>query len=86
MTPRARHFGRRCSPRSARSGRRRPGLPLDNALAGKAVLIRKGGKRVLLSEFVVPEPIPERRVGYFPRRPADYSLANRAATNLAAVH
>ena len=50
------------------------------------MLIRKGGKRVLLSEFVVPEPIPERRVGYFPRRPADYSLANRAATNLAAVH
>ena len=61
------------------------GRLIDRALAGKAVLIRKGGKLVQLSEFVVPEPIPERPVGFFRRRPTDYALANRATTNLAAV-
>jgi hypothetical protein len=55
------------------------GQLINRALAGNAVLIRKGDKLVQLSEFVVPEPIPERPVGFFRRRPADYALANRAA-------
>ena len=61
------------------------GRLIDRALAGKAVLIRKGGRVVQLSEFVVPEPIPERPVGYFRRRAADYAVANRASSNAPAV-
>ena len=61
------------------------GRLIDRALAGKAVLIRKGGRVVQLSEFVVPKPLPERPVGYFRRRPADYAVANRATTDVAAV-
>ncbi|MSU25326.1 MAG: hypothetical protein EXS32_16090 [Opitutus sp.] len=61
------------------------GRLIDRALAGKAVLIRKGGKLVQLAEFVLPEPIPERPVGFFRRRPADYDLANRATTSVTAV-
>ena len=51
---------------------------IDRALQGKAVVIRKGERMVQLTEFVVPEPIPARPVGYFNRRPADYALANGA--------
>jgi len=58
---------------------------IDRALAGEAVLIRKGGKLVQLTEFIVPEPIPERPVGYFRRQAADYAVANRATTSGAAV-
>lgn len=61
------------------------GRLINRALAGKAVLIRKGGRVVQLSEFVVPEPIPDRPVGYFRRRRADYAVANRATTSAAAV-
>ena len=59
------------------------GRLINRALAGEAVLIRKGGKLVQLTEFVVPEPIPDRPVGYFRRRPADYAVANRASTSAA---
>lgn len=61
------------------------GRLIDRALAGQPVLIQKRGKLVQLTEFVVPEPIPDRPVGYFRRRPADYAVANRATTNPAAV-
>ena len=62
------------------------GRLIDHALAGKAVVIRKGDKLVQLTEFVVPEPIPERPVGYFRRRSADYAVANRASSNAPAAH
>jgi hypothetical protein len=58
---------------------------INQALAGKPVVIRKGDKLVKLSEFVVPDPIPDRPVGFFRRRPRDYAIANRAATNARAV-
>jgi len=61
------------------------GRLIDRALAGKAVLIRKGGRVVQLTEFVVPEPISERPMGYFRRRPGDYAVANRATTSEAPV-
>lgn len=54
------------------------GRLLDQALRGEAVVIRKGNRLVQLSEYIMPEPIPERPVGYFRRRPSDYALANRA--------
>ena len=61
------------------------GRLIDRALSGQTVLIRKGDKLVQLSEFVVPEPIPERPVGYFKRRRIDYTVANRATTSAAIV-
>jgi len=54
------------------------GRLIDRALHGEAVVIRKGSRLVQLTEYVVPEPIPDRPVGYFRRRPADYALANQA--------
>ena len=57
------------------------GRLIDRALRGKTVIIRKGNRLVQLTEFVVPEPIPERPVGHFNRRPADYALANRAGAD-----
>jgi hypothetical protein len=63
----------------------RMGRLIDRALKGKSVVIRKGKKMVQLTEFVVPEPIPERPVGFFRRRPADYATANRTAANAAPV-
>jgi prevent-host-death family protein len=56
----------------------RMGHLIDRALHGEPVVIRKGNRLVQLTGYVVPEPIPERPVGYFRRRPADYALANRA--------
>lgn len=61
------------------------GRLIDRALQGEPVIIRKGNKLVQLTEFVVPEPIPERSVGYFRRRAADYALANGAATHTGPV-
>ncbi len=61
----------------------RMGRLIDRALHGESVVIRKGGRLVQLTEYVVHEPIPERPVGYFRRRPADYARANRAQVNLA---
>lgn len=63
----------------------RMGRLIDQALHGEPVVIRKGNRLVQLTEYIVPEPIPERPVGYFRRRPADYALANRAPTDLTPV-
>ena len=52
------------------------GRLIDRALRGTPVIIRKGNRLVQLTELVVPESIPERPVGYFQRRPADYAVAN----------
>jgi hypothetical protein len=46
------------------------------------VVIRKGNRLVQLIEYVVPSPIPERPVGYFRRRRADYARANEAPVDL----
>lgn len=61
------------------------GRLIDRALRGEAVVIRKGDKMVQLTEFVVPEPIPERPIGFFRRRPKDYDLANRATSSTTPV-
>ena len=48
---------------------------------GESVVIRRGKRFVQLSEYVVPEPIPQRPAGYFivPETPAEYERANRLA-------
>ena len=43
------------------------GRLIERALRGEAVVIRKGARLVQLTEYVVPEPIPDRPVGYFRR-------------------
>ena len=63
----------------------RMGRLIDRALRGAPVIIRKGNRLVQLIEFVVPELIPERPVGYFQRRPADYVVANGAVANVKPV-
>lgn len=54
------------------------GRLIEQALRGEPVVIRKGGRMVQLTEYVVPEPIPDRPVGFFRRRASDYGVANRA--------
>ena len=49
------------------------------------VVIRRGARLVQRKEYVVPEPIPERRYGYFRRKRADYGPANTALLNLRPV-
>jgi hypothetical protein len=61
------------------------GRLIDRALQGEAVLIRKGARMVQLTEYTVPEPMPDRPIGYFRRSAADYVSANRAAADLPAV-
>ncbi len=61
----------------------RIGRLVEQALQGEPVVIRKGNRLVQLTEYVVPAPIPERPVGHFRRRPADYAAANRAPANAA---
>jgi hypothetical protein len=61
------------------------GRLIEQALRGEAVLIRKGSHLVQLTEYVMPEPIPERPVGYFRRAAAEYEIANRAPVNIAPV-
>jgi antitoxin (DNA-binding transcriptional repressor) of toxin-antitoxin stability system len=56
----------------------RMGRLIDRALKGEAILIRKGGHLVQLTEYVVPEPIPQRPMGYFRRASPGYDAANRA--------
>lgn len=63
----------------------RMGRLIDRALHGEPVVIRKGSRLVQLTEYVVPEPIPERPVGYFQRRSTDYARANRVPLNFAPV-
>lgn len=61
------------------------GRLIDRALHGEPVVIRKGNRLVQLTEYVVPDPIPERPMGFFRRRPAHYALANTAPTDPAPV-
>jgi hypothetical protein len=59
------------------------GRLLDNVLKkGAPVVIRRGNRFVQLSEYVLPEPIPERSPGYFSvaEAPAEYARANRLAS------
>ncbi len=63
----------------------RMGRLIDRALHGDPVVIRKGNRMVQLTEYVVPEPIPERPVGYFQRKPAGYETANHSALNASSV-
>jgi hypothetical protein len=58
------------------------GRLMDRVLKkGESVVIRRGKRFVQLSEYVVPEPIPQRPAGYFivPETPAEYERANRLA-------
>ncbi len=57
------------------------GRLIERALRGEAVVIRKGARLVQLTEYVVPEPIPDRPVGYFRRNAEGYRIANSAAAN-----
>jgi hypothetical protein len=57
------------------------GRLLDRALQGEAIVIRRGNRLVQLREFIVPDPIPERPVGYFRRQADDYADANRVTAN-----
>lgn len=63
----------------------RIGRLIDRALRGEAVVIRKGAKMIQLTEFVVPEPIPDRPVGFFRRLPADYAVANGVPSSVKPV-
>lgn len=60
------------------------GRLMDRVLKeGKPVIIRRGKRFVQLSEYAVPEPIPQRPLGYFAvgETPADYARANRLAAH-----
>ena len=59
----------------------RMGRLIERALRGEAVVIRKGNRMVQLSEFVVPDPILDRPLGHFRRRPEDYGVANAAVAS-----
>jgi hypothetical protein len=59
------------------------GRLLDNVLKkGAAVVIRRGSRFVQLTEYVLPDPIPERPPGFFSdaEAPAEYDRANRLAS------
>ena len=58
------------------------GRLMDRVLKrGDPVIIRRGKRFLQLSEYIVPEPIPQRPVGYFSveETPAEYERANRLA-------
>jgi hypothetical protein len=59
----------------------RLGRLIEQALRGEPVVIRKGGRLVQLTEYIIPEPIPERPIGYFRRRERDYGPVNAAPAN-----
>jgi hypothetical protein len=59
----------------------RIGRLVERALQGEFVVIRKGNRLVRLTEYVLPDPIPERPVGHFQRRARDYRPANAARAN-----
>ena len=59
----------------------RIGSLIERALQGDAVVIRKGNRLVQLTEYIMPEPVPDRPVGYFSRRREDCGLANSAPAN-----
>ena len=59
------------------------GRLMDDVLRkGEPVVIRRGNRFVQLSEYVLPEPIPQHPVGYFAvaETPAEYERANRLAS------
>lgn len=59
------------------------GRLLDRVLKkGAPVVIRRGNRFVQLSEYVLPDPIPERPPGFFStaEAPAEYDRANRLAS------
>jgi hypothetical protein len=59
------------------------GRLLDNVLRnGAPVVIRRGNRFVQLSEYVLPDPIPERPPSFFSvaEAPAEYDRANRLAS------
>jgi hypothetical protein len=56
------------------------GRLMDRVLKdGKPIVIRRGKRFVQLSEYAVPEPIPQRPAGYFSvaETLAEYARANR---------
>lgn len=58
------------------------GRLMDRVLKkGEPVIIRRGTRFVQISEYVVPEPIPQRPAGYFAVRetPQEYERADRLA-------
>lgn len=58
------------------------GRLMDRVLKkGEPVIIRRGKRFVQLSEYVLPEPIPQRPAGYFAasETPEEYKRANRLA-------
>lgn len=60
----------------------RLGRLLDKVLkTGGPVVIRRGNRFVQLSEYVLPEPIPQRPPGFFAvqESPAEHARANRLA-------
>jgi hypothetical protein len=57
------------------------GRLVERALRGEPVVIRKGSRLVQLTEYVLPEPIPDRPVGFFRRGADGYRMANSAQTN-----
>jgi len=63
----------------------RMGRLIDRALHGEAVVIRRGNRLVQLTEYIVPEPIPDRPVGYFRRRSSGYDLANKVPADASPV-
>jgi len=63
----------------------RMGRLIDRALRGEAVVIRRGSRLIQLTEYLVPEPIPERPVGYFRRRRSAYAVANGAPLDASSV-
>lgn len=59
------------------------GRLMDRVLKkGEPVVIRRGKRFVQLSEYIVPEPIPQRPAGYFAvtETPAEYEWSNRLAS------
>jgi hypothetical protein len=58
------------------------GRLMDRVLKkGQPVIIRRGKRFVQISEYIVPEPIPQRPAGYFAvlEAPEEYERANRLA-------
>jgi hypothetical protein len=58
------------------------GRLMDRVLKkGEPVIIRRGNRFLQISEYVVPDPIPQRPAGYFAvaETPAEYERANRLA-------
>ena len=58
------------------------GRLMDRVLKkGEPVIIRRGKRFIQMSEYLVPEPIPQRPAGYFSmsETPQEYERSNRLA-------